>query len=114
MLKNTRVYGRACFTGDGTLPAESTHRKAGQSESAPTREVEAPIAGVSLPAMLLLLLCLLVPGCISTYAPAVPVTPLLDEAGDIAIGGSVRVAGPKAGASVYAAAAPSELSLIHI
>lgn len=62
----------------------------------------------------LLLLSLLLPGCVSTYAPATPVVPFLDEAGDVAVGGSLRAAQPTAGASAFVAAAPTESTRVFV
>jgi hypothetical protein len=53
-------------------------------------------------------------GCISSYGPAAPVAPLLDEAGDVRVGASMRAVGPKTGASAFVAAAPSESTRVYV
>ena len=61
-----------------------------------------------------LLLCALAPACISTYAPAAPVAPLLDEAGDVALGGGFYPVRPTQGGNVFVAAAPSDAARVFV
>jgi hypothetical protein len=52
-------------------------------------------------------------GCMSAYAPAAPVVPLLAKQGDVVAGAKLRPAMPRRGMSAYLAAAPSDATRVY-
>jgi hypothetical protein len=53
-------------------------------------------------------------GCMSTYAPVSPITPLQRRAGEVSLGANVTTVHPKRGATAWLAVAPTRVARVYV